>query len=473
MQVEEQEVKRVACQFVDRYRDKIREKGYRLNCPDLLNELKRQWRLASPADLIRFANEYLTGIKQSADQHQVTTPGQAAVKQKPKSRAESEPLEAGLQKIDIAKLTARDLLESLNSPELQEKHLQATQGKIITRFPPEPNGILHIGHARAIRFNFSISGTYQGECNLRYDDTNPETEKKEYMDMIEENVRWMGFEPTRIVHASHYFEQIYELTLELIRRDKAYVCKLPQEVMKRYKQEMLASPYRDSDVATNLREFELMRRGFYNEGEAVLRAKIDPASPNTTLRDPVLYRIIYTPHPVTGKRWCVYPMYDYAHPLSDSLENITHSCCTLEFETRRELYYWPLQQLNLFKPFVWEFSRLNLTFTITSKRKIARLIADGAVAGWSDPRLFTIEGLKRRGVPVEALNEFLDRVPVTRRGNENFIQMELFDSVLRSHLDRHCQRVMGVVDPVPVQLCSLAADARRGFEALRHPPDTR
>ncbi len=474
VEIEDREVKRVACQFVERYRDKIREKGYRLNCPDLLNELKRQWTIANPADLIRYANEYLTGIRQKADpEPQPADAKQPAGRSKSRGRPNPDSQESGLQKVDLAKLTARDLCESLNSPELLQAHQQATQGKIITRFPPEPNGILHIGHARAIRFNFSISGVHQGECNLRYDDTNPETERKEYMDMIEENVRWMGFEPTRIVHASHYFEKIFELTLELIRQEKAYVCKLPQEVMRRYKQEQVPSPYRETDAATNLREFELMRRGFYGEGEAVLRAKIDYRSANTTLRDPVLYRVLFTPHPVTGTRWCIYPMYDYAHPLSDSLEHVTHSCCTLEFETRRDLYYWPLQQLNLFKPFVWEFSRLNLTFTLTSKRKIARLIEDRAVAGWNDPRLFTIEGLKRRGVPVEALNEFLDRVPVTRRGNENYIQMELFESVLRSHLDRVCERVMGVVDPVALTLSNLPVESCLRFEALHHPPDSR
>lgn len=280
------------------------------------------------------------------------------------------------QKVNLDKLVARDVAESINSPELLEKHARETGGKVITRFPPEPNGILHIGHARAIRFNFSIAGTYGGLCNLRYDDTNPEKEKREYMDMIEENVRWMGFQPSKVLHASHYFPQIYKFTIDLIKMDKAFVCHLTQTQQKELRDKGLPSPYRDRPVEENLVEFEKMVRGVYGEGEAVLRAKIDPKSDNMTLRDPVLYRILYTPHPVTGNEWCIYPLYDYAHPLSDSIENITHSCCTLEFETRRDLYYWPLNQLGLYKPFVWEFSRLNLTYTITSKRKIQRLIED-------------------------------------------------------------------------------------------------
>ena len=469
--VDERELESVARSFVHSNIERIKKSNYRLNNPDLLNDLKRQLPYANPADLIHHCNMILDTLKPEE------LPDSPKIK-KAKSSQSNENKELlsseechQYQKVDISKLVARDVLAGLNSPEIEKAHLIHTQGKVITRFPPEPNGILHIGHARAIRFNFSIAGVYGGECNLRYDDTNPQKEKKEYMDLIEDNVKWMGFKPTKTAHASHYFEKIHELTIELIKKGKAYVCKLSQEDMKSFKQEMVPSPFRDASIESNLKEFELMRRGYYNEGEAVLRAKIDYKSPNTTLRDPVIYRIIYTPHPVTNSTWCIYPMYDYAHPLSDSLENITHSCCSLEFETRRDLYYWPLQELNLYKPFVWEFSRLNLTYTITSKRRISRLIEDGIVCGWNDPRLFTIDGLKRRGVPVEALNEFLDRVPVTRRGNENYIQMELFDNIIRGYLSRTCERYMGVVDPVMVRIVNIEDVKNLRYEALKYPAD--
>ena len=369
--------------FISEHTDKLAKVDYRVNHPDFLGPLKDGLPLANPSAILKVATDYVKE-KFAKELAEATDPAKKKDKKKEEKKDAPKEKEAAAgaeeemeyQKIDISKLAARDLAESLNDPETLEKHRQQFKGKVITRFPPEPNGILHIGHCRAIRFNFSIAGIYKGDCNLRYDDTNPEKEKKEYMDMIEDNVHWMGYKPTIIVHASHYFPQIYEWTLQLIRMGKAYVCKLPVETMRKYKDEKIPSPFRDTSVETNLKEFDLMKSGFYAEGEAVLRAKIDYASSHTTLRDPVLYRIIYTPHPVTGSKWCVYPMYDYAHPLSDTIEGITHSCCTLEFETRRDLYYWPLKELNLYKPFVWEFSRLNITYTLTSKRKILRLIAD-------------------------------------------------------------------------------------------------
>ena len=368
--------------YITEHKDVLAKSEYRVNHPDILGPMKDGFPLANPSTILKIATDY---VKEHFAEELKAASDPLKKKEKKKDEKKEEKKdekieEAGemteYQKIDITKLVARDLIESINDPEAIEKHRKETGGKIITRFPPEPNGILHIGHCRAIRFNFSIAGIYKGECNLRYDDTNPEKEKREYMDMIEANVAWMGFTPTKIVHASHYFPQIYLWTLELIKKGKAYVCKLPVETMRKYKEEMTPSPFRDTPVEQNLREFELMKSGYYAEGEAVLRAKIDYKSPNTTMRDPVLYRVLYTPHPETGNKWCIYPLYDYTHPLSDSIENITHSCCTLEFETRRDLYYWPLKELGLYKPFVWEFSRLNLTYTLTSKRKILQLIND-------------------------------------------------------------------------------------------------
>lgn len=369
--------------------DLIEQCKGKITHPNILKALKEVFPLVDPAQLMSEILKLSAELSKETrlDDRRLDKEPQSTnrlskidknVNQDRQSFKEFEQNEANskFQVVKLDKLAARELAEAINSEEQLEKHHKVTQGKIITRFPPEPNGILHIGHARAIRFNFSIAGIYEGLCNLRYDDTNPEKEKKEYMDMIEENVRWMGFTPSKVLHASHYFMKIYEYTIELIRLGKAFVCHLSQTEQRTLREQGLPSPYRDRTVEENLEEFKKMTRGFYGEGEAVLRAKIDPKSENMTLRDPVLYRVLFTPHPVTGKEWCIYPMYDYAHPLSDSIENITHSCCTLEFETRRELYYWPLNQLNLYKPFVWEFSRLNVTYTITSKRKIQRLIED-------------------------------------------------------------------------------------------------
>lgn len=362
--------------FVTDNLEKLQKVEYKANHPEVFALLKDGLPLANPATILKIATDYIK--EKFADQLKDAA---AAPKDKKKKKEEIQEKEQDVslddfQKVDITKLVARDMAESVNDAETLKKHKEQFGDKIITRFPPEPNGILHIGHCRAIRFNFSIAGLYKGECNLRYDDTNPEKEKKEYMDMIEQNVAWMGFKPARVVHASHYFPQIFDWTLELIKMGKAFVCKLPVETMRKYKEDGTPSPYRDTAPEENLREFQLMKRGYYAEGEAVLRAKIDYTSKNMCMRDPVIYRIIYTPHPVAGSDWCIYPLYDYTHPLSDCIEGITHSCCTLEFETRRDLYYWPLKELGLYKPYVWEFSRLNMTYALTSKRKILQLMGD-------------------------------------------------------------------------------------------------
>lgn len=376
--------------FIMRNISRIAEHGGKISHPSILNDLKEGMLRANPVDLMRAATTVMqlsevenalqslslqVKDNKNSEDSSLMPKNSLQSSNNPEKTLPEEPPK--FQKINLDKLAARDLPEFTNSAEALTKHAAQTAGRVITRFPPEPNGVLHIGHARAIRFNFSIAGVYGGDCNLRYDDTNPEKEKKEFMDMIEENVTWMGFKPTKVVHTSHYFPQIYEYTIQLIKMGKAYVCHLSAEEQKELREKCIPSPYRNRSAAENLREFERMLRGYYGEGEAVLRAKIDYLSPNTTLRDPSLYRITYTPHPVTGSEWCIYPLYDYSHAISDSIENITHSCCTLEFETRRDLYYWPLNQLGLYKPFVWEFSRLNLTYTITSKRKIQIMIDDG------------------------------------------------------------------------------------------------
>jgi glutaminyl-tRNA synthetase len=297
----------------------------------------------------------------------------------------------------LASLIARDMKSAMNPPEVLKKHLEFTKGKVFTRFPPEPNGFLHIGHAKAMRFSFTSATNNGGNCYLRFDDTNPEKETKEFIDNIEENVRWLGYQPWKITYASDYFEDLYDLAVELIKRGKAYVCDQTKKQVEEYREKKMDSPYRNRSVEENLKLFKMMRQGRFEEKECCLRMKIDMKHNNPCMRDPVAYRIKYTPHPHAGNKWCIYPTYDYTHCLNDSLENITHSLCTLEFEVRRDSYYWLLEALNLYRPFVWEYSRLNLTRNVLSKRKLTQLVTGGYVKGWDDPRLLTVNGLRRKG----------------------------------------------------------------------------
>ena len=329
--------------------------------------------------------------------------------------------------------------------------------RVRTRFPPEPNGYLHIGHARSIVLNFGLALDYGGECNLRFDDTNPETEKEAYARAIEEDVRWLGYEPDRVLYASDYFETMYACALELIREGKAYVDDLPEEEMSRLRAEGKPSPYRERSVEENLELFQRMRKGEFPTGSRVLRAKIDPAHPNFKLRDPVLYRIVHAPHYHAGDRWVIYPMYDYAHPLEDLIEGISHSLCTLEFENNRAIYDWVIQNLKGKcglpeepRPRQYEFARLELDYTVLSKRKLIRLVEGGYVSGWDDPRLPTLRGLRRRGVRPEAIRAFIRRVGVSR--NEGVVETALFEEVIRDDLNPIAPRVLGVVDPLKVVL---------------------
>lgn len=329
--------------------------------------------------------------------------------------------------------------------------------RVRTRFPPEPNGYLHIGHARSIVLNFGLALDYGGECHLRFDDTNPETEKEAYARAIEEDVRWLGYTPKRVLYASDCFETMYACALELIREGKAYVDDLPEEEMSRLRAEGKPSPYRERSVEENLELFQRMRKGEFPTGSRVLRAKIDPAHPNFKLRDPVLYRIVHAPHYRTGDRWVIYPMYDYAHPLEDLIEGISHSLCTLEFENNRAIYDWVIENLKgkcglpeKPRPRQYEFARLELDYTVLSKRKLIRLVEGGYVSGWDDPRLPTLRGLRRRGVRPEAIRAFIRRVGVSR--NEGVVETALFEEVIRDDLNPIAPRVLGVVDPLRVIL---------------------
>lgn len=328
-------------------------------------------------------------------------------------------------------------------------------GEIITRFPPEPNGYLHIGHAKAISVDFGYAKKYGGSCNLRFDDTNPEKEDTEYVEAIKEDIKWLGYEWDNLYFASDYFEKMYEMAVLLIKRDKAFVCDLSLEESKEYKGDYnkpgRPSPYRDRRVEENLELFERMRKGEFKDGEKTLRAKIDFNHPNMNMRDPVIYRIQHKTHHNTGDKWCIYPMYDFAHPLEDAIERITHSICTLEFESNREVYDWYLNELrDQFDrlPHQYEFARLNITNTLMSKRYLRKLVEDGVVEGWDDPRMPTICGLRKRGVRAAAIRNFMNSIGLSKANS--LIDLSNFEHFIREDLMLEVPSVMAVLDPIKV-----------------------
>jgi glutaminyl-tRNA synthetase len=339
--------------------------------------------------------------------------------------------------------------------EIVEDDLAAGKYKsILTRFPPEPNGYLHIGHSKSIVLNFGLAQKYGGKTNLRFDDTNPVTEDTEYVDSIKEDIRWLGFEWENELYASDYFEQLYTFAEDLIRKGLAYVDDSSPEEIARLKgtptEPGVASPFRDRDVETNLRLFKEMRADTYKDGEKVLRAKVDMASPNMQLRDPIMYRIKHAHHHRTGSKWVIYPMYDFAHGQSDSIEHITHSICTLEFVPHRPLYDWFIDKLEIFPSRQYEFARLNLNYTVMSKRKLLQLVNDGFVTGWDDPRMPTISGLRRRGYTPESIRVFAEKIGVAKR--ENLIDVSLLEFCVREHLNKIASRRMVVFDPLKIVL---------------------
>jgi glutaminyl-tRNA synthetase len=346
-------------------------------------------------------------------------------------------------------------------------------GRVATRFPPEPNGYLHIGHAKSICLNFGMASTYTGTCNLRFDDTNPAKEDIEYVDSIMEDVRWLGFDwENRLFYASDYFERLYEQAVALIRLDKAYVCDLTGDQVSEFRGNFHKpgrnSPFRDRTVDENLDLFARMRAGEFADGSRTLRAKIDMASPNMNMRDPPMYRIKRSHHHRTGDAWCIYPMYDFAHCFSDAFEGITHSLCTLEFEDHRPLYDWFLAQVEFpHRPQQIEFARLALTYTVLSKRKLLELVTTGLVAGWDDPRMPTISGYRRRGYTPESIRNFAERIGVARR--DGFIDVALLEHAIREDLESKAARVMGVLDPLKVVLTNLPEGEIVWLDAPFHP----
>lgn len=349
----------------------------------------------------------------------------------------------------MAEERSRNFIEEAIDADLESGKIS----EVITRFPPEPNGYLHIGHAKAICINFTTALKYGGKCNLRYDDTNPVKEDEEYVDSIERDIAWLGFKPAGIYYASDYFEYMFECALKLIDKGLAFVCELTADEIRDYRGTLIEpgkeSPYRNRSVEENRRLFLEMRDGKYADGEKVLRAKIDMSSPNVNMRDPVIYRILHTAHHRQGNKWCLYPMYDYAHPLEDAYEGVTHSLCSLEFEDHRPLYDWVIENCDCVPaPHQYEFSRLNLPRTIMSKRFLKRLVDEHVVTGWDDPRMPTLSGLRRRGYTPEAIRDFCGRIGVAKANSE--VDVQLLEHCVREHLGETAPRRMAVIDPIKV-----------------------
>jgi len=347
-------------------------------------------------------------------------------------------------------------------------------GNVHTRFPPEPNGYLHIGHAKSIVLNYGIAKDFQGEFNLRFDDTNPSKEEQEYVDSIIEDIKWLGADfNNRLFFASDYFEQMYQFAVELIKKGKAYVCDLNADEIRATRGTLTepgsGSPYRNRSVEENLDLFSRMRNGEFKNGEKTLRAKIDMASPNINLRDPIMYRIVHEDHQRQGNKWCIYPTYDWAHGLEDSLEKITHSICTLEFENHRPLYDWFLKELGIYHPQQIEFARLNLNYTVMSKRKLLQLVKENFVDGWDDPRMPTISGLRRRGYSPEALRDFAEAIGVAKR--DAMTDISLLEFSIRNDLNKKAQRAMAVLHPLKIVLTNYPENQVEELEAVNNPED--
>jgi len=347
-------------------------------------------------------------------------------------------------------------------------------GRVHTRFPPEPNGYLHIGHAKSIWINYGTAEKYGGKFNLRFDDTNPTKEEQEYIDSITHDVKWLGADwEDRLFFASDYFQQLYDWAIQLIKAGKAYVDDLSADEIREYRGTLTEpgknSPYRDRSIEENLDLFQRMKDGEFPDGSRVLRAKIDMASPNVNLRDPIMYRILHAEHPRTGDAWCIYPMYDWAHGQSDSIEGITHSICTLEFENNRPLYEWFIEALGIYAPQQIEFARLNLTYTLMSKRKLLRLVREGHVSGWDDPRMPTLSGLRRRGVTPEAIRVFCDRIGVSKANS--VVDIAMLEHAIREDLNLRAQRVMAVLNPLKVVIENYPEDQVEEMDAVNNPED--
>lgn len=450
---------------------KIQEEKHDFNFALFRNKIK------DVGDWGKWADGGLVG--QAIDKKKLALLGEAPAKEDGKKKKKVAPAapakkeeakEEEVKTIDIKDLIGRDV-DTGNSSEHLAKHNAFTGGRVMTRFPPEPNGYLHIGHAKSIRFNFTVAKEYGGETYLRFDDTNPCKENNEFIDHIKEIVAWLGFKPWKTTASSDYFDELYQHAVNLIKKGLAFVDFSTAAEMKKAREEMTDSPWRNSTVEENLKRFERMRSGYYAEGECCLRAKMDMKSPNTVMRDMVMYRVRFVDHPHSGDKWCIYPTYDYTHGMVDSMENITHSLCTLEFEVRRECYYWFLKQCDMWKPMVWEFGRLNMSNTVLSKRKIENLVYGNYVKGWSDPRLHTIQGLKRRGYTPSIILTFCEAIGVTRNSNETLTSYKLLEHYARQELDRTAPRTFGICEPILLEITNFDKVTETKIDAPLFPID--
>lgn len=489
VEVSVEEIEHTVCEVFEENKNAILEQRYRINVGDLFAHVRKRHPWADPKivkQIIDAKLYELLGERTEADNEKpVKKKKDKPVKVEEKIVAvDAPPVQPSEEELNPFSIfpnpeenfkvhtevffSDRPVLRCCNTKEMLEKHLKATGGRVFTRFPPEPNGYLHIGHAKAMFVSFGLAKERGGCCYLRYDDTNPEAEKKEYIDHIEEIVDWMGWKPFKITYTSDYFQDLYDLAVELIRRGHAYVDHQTPEEIKEYREKKMNSPWRDRPIGESLKLFDEMRQGMIEEGKATLRMKQDMQSDNYNMYDLIAYRIKFTPHPHSGDKWCVYPSYDYAHCIVDSLENITHSLCTLEFETRRASYYWLLDALGLYQPYVWEYSRLNVTNTVMSKRKLNRLVTEKRVDGWDDPRLMTLAGLRRRGVTSASINAFVRGVGITR-SDGSMIRLDRLEYHVREELNKTAPRTMVVLNPLKVVITNLEADSIMDLDAKKWP----
>lgn len=497
VEVSEEDIEHAVDEIFEDNKAVILEQRYRTNVGELFAHVRKKQPWADPKIVKKIIDDKLytlLGGRTAADNEKPAKkkkekPAKAEDKAVVEETAPEKPTEEEINPFSIFPspdqnfkvhteiyFSDRPVLRACNSKEILDKHLKVTGGKVYTRFPPEPNGYLHIGHAKAMFVDFGLAKERGGCCYLRYDDTNPEAEKKEYIDHIEEIVGWMGWEPFKISYSSDYFQELYELAVELIGRGHAYVDHQTPDEIKEYREKKMNSPWRDRPTEESLKLFDDMKWGLIKEGKATLRMKQDMQSDNFNMYDLIAYRIKFTPHPHAGDKWCIYPSYDYAHCIVDSLENITHSLCTLEFETRRASYYWLLDALGLYQPYVWEYSRLNITNTVMSKRKLNRLVTENWVDGWDDPRLMTLAGLRRRGVTATAINAFVRGIGITR-SDCSLIRLDRLEYHIREELNKTAPRAMVVLNPLKVVIANLDAavmdlDAKKWPDAPADDPSS-
>ncbi|KAI8069625.1 tRNA synthetases class I, catalytic domain-containing protein [Gongronella butleri] len=474
-----EQVDAIVAGFIDDNKDNIVANRYKTLGPSLANVRKLEsLRWADGALIKKALDEQYLALLGPRDERDLPQ----KKKKEPKPKKEAAVKEEETRSVDPTRMFFEGELAKLHKPggnkqidpALMEAHLKATGGKVMTRFPPEPNGYLHIGHAKAINVNFGYAKAHDGLCYLRYDDTNPEAEEEKYFTSILDTVRWLGFEPWKITYSSDYFQQLYELALQLIKSGLAYTCQCTGEEIHANRGgddggPRIACAHRDRPIEETLLQFDHMKQGRYKEGEVTLRMKMDLESGNPQFWDLIAYRVLYTPHHRTGSDWCIYPTYDYTHCLVDSFENITHSLCTTEFTQSRESYYWLVDALKVYKPVQWEYGRLNVTGTIMSKRKILKMVTSKLVNDWDDPRLYTLVGIRRRGVPPEAINNFVLGLGVTT--NKTVINAMRLDAKVREYLDDHAPRLMTILDPVKVVLTNLPDDYVEDITVPNKPRD--